>query len=225
MMPQAQNFSLVGLFLQADIVVKAVMLTLAAASVIVWAIVLDKSLRLRALRRGIVALAAASYAERPVPLGNLPGLESGQRIIAAAGRLRFGPDEDRLTRKERLRETMRLALAETLRPLEQGLPFLATVGSAGPFVGLFGTVWGIMNSFTAIGNSGNTSLAVVAPGIAEALLATAVGLAAAIPAVLAYNRFIVAHARLRADGHAAIARLADAQSEAPGRPVLAAVGR
>jgi biopolymer transport protein ExbB/TolQ len=83
---------------------------------------------------------------------------------------------------------MRAAVASELRRLERGLPFLATVGSAAPFVGLFGTVWGIMNSFQAIARSQDTSLAVVAPGIAEALFATAIGLAAAIPAVVAYNK-------------------------------------
>jgi biopolymer transport protein ExbB/TolQ len=84
---------------------------------------------------------------------------------------------------------MRQAMVVQLRQLEPGLPFLATVGSAAPFVGLFGTVWGIMNSFTAIAGSNDTSLAVVAPGIAEALFATALGLVAAIPAVVLYNKF------------------------------------
>ena len=205
-----QDFSLVGLFLQADIVVKAVMVALAAASLVVWSTIFDKSFRLGALRREVAVLDAAART------GYCSGLTHGvgAQVLAAGHALRFDADEDRLTRKERLREAMRLAHNDALRPLEAGLPFLATVGSAGPFIGLFGTVWGIMNSFTSIARSNNTSLAVVAPGIAEALLATAVGLAAAIPAVMAYNRFIVAGARLRADGQGAVARLSDTLSAA-----------
>jgi len=216
-MTEAHDFSLVALFLQADLVVKGVMLALAAASLAVWTILLDKSFRLRRLRRDMAAFDAAGRA------GHGQALETGlgRDVLQAGAALRFDPDEDRLTRKERLRETMRLALADAMRPLETGLPFLATVGSSGPFIGLFGTVWGIMNSFTAIARSNNTSLAVVAPGIAEALLATAIGLAAAIPAVMAYNRFVVAGARLRGDGQAAIARLADALSEVRRVPALA----
>ena len=216
-MTEAHNFSLATLFLQADPVVKAVMLALAGASLAVWSILLDKSFRLRRLRREMATFDAAGRAGHGLP----PETGIGRQVLQAGAALRFDPDEDRLTRKERLRETMRLALADTLRPLETGLPFLATVGSAGPFIGLFGTVWGIMNSFTAIARSNNTSLAVVAPGIAEALLATAIGLAAAIPAVMAYNRFVVAGARLRGDGQAAIARLADALSAAGRVPALA----
>jgi biopolymer transport protein ExbB/TolQ len=95
-----------------------------------------------------------------------------------------------------------------LKRNESGLPFLATLGSAAPFVGLFGTVWGIMNSFTSIAQAKDTSLAVVAPGIAEALFATAIGLAAAIPAVIAYNQFTVALGRIAERGTPAIGRLA-----------------
>ena len=97
--------------------------------------------------------------------------------------------------RDRLEQAMRGAMKRELKGIEKGLPFLATLGSAAPFIGLFGTVWGIMNSFTAIAQSKDTSLAVVAPGIAEALFATAVGLAAAIPAVIAYNQFTVALGR------------------------------
>ena len=184
------------------------MLALAAASVAVWAIAIDKTARLGALRREVAALDTIARDGAASP----PRDGVGQAVLAAGNGLRFDTQEDRLTRKERLREAMRLTLADGLRPLEKGLPFLATVGSAGPFLGLFGTVWGIMNSFTAIARASNTSLAVVAPGIAEALLATAIGLAAAIPAVMLYNRFTVAAARLRTEGQGAIARLADTLS-------------
>jgi biopolymer transport protein TolQ len=100
-------------------------------------------------------------------------------------------DESPSEKRERIERSMRVQVGHLMRSLEVRLPFLATVGSAAPFVGLFGTVWGIMHSFTSIAKSHDTSLAVVAPGIAEALLATAVGLAAAIPAVMAYNKFAV----------------------------------
>jgi biopolymer transport protein ExbB/TolQ len=103
---------------------------------------------------------------------------------------------------------MRSALKSELQRIEAGLPFLATVGSAAPFVGLFGTVWGIMNSFTAIGQQQDTSLATVAPGIAEALFATALGLAAAIPAVMAYNHFAVKLGRAAARAGASISEIA-----------------
>jgi biopolymer transport protein TolQ len=96
-----------------------------------------------------------------------------------------------IERRERIERAMRLSLGAELRRLEARLPFLATLGSAAPFIGLFGTVWGIMRSFTGIAAANNTSLAVVAPGIAEALFATAMGLAAAIPAVVAYNKITV----------------------------------
>jgi biopolymer transport protein TolQ len=104
---------------------------------------------------------------------------------------------------------MRTALGVEMGRLQPGLPLLATIGSAAPFVGLFGTVWGIMNSFSAIARSQDTSLSVVAPGIAEALFATAIGLAAAIPAVLAYNAFATALGRLQQAFSSGIARLGD----------------
>jgi biopolymer transport protein ExbB/TolQ len=99
-----------------------------------------------------------------------------------------GFDESRSERRDRIERAMRARMSDEMRGLEGGLPFLATVGSAAPFIGLFGTVWGIMNSFAAIAHSNDTSLAVVAPGVAEALFVTALGLAAAIPAVVAYNK-------------------------------------
>jgi biopolymer transport protein ExbB/TolQ len=109
-------------------------------------------------------------------------------------------------RRERVERAMRLALNGEMRRLETNLPFLATLGSAAPFIGLFGTVWGIMRSFAGIAAANNTSLAVVAPGIAEALFATAMGLAAAIPAVVAYNKFTVELGRLAGRMQALIAR-------------------
>jgi biopolymer transport protein TolQ len=119
------------------------------------------------------------------------------------------PSESRAERRERIERAMRTALSADLRQLQVGLPFLATTGSAAPFIGLFGTVWGIMNSFSAIAASQDTSLSVVAPGIAEALFATAIGLVAAIPAVIAYNKLTTDLGRLQHSFMAGIATLGD----------------
>ena len=123
--------------------------------------------------------------------------------------------ESRGERRERIERAMRLALGAELRRLEARLPFLATLGSAAPFIGLFGTVWGIMRSFTGIAAANNTSLAVVAPGIAEALFATAMGLAAAIPAVVAYNKFTVDLGRFAGRMHGLIGRSGSILSRLP----------
>jgi biopolymer transport protein TolQ len=197
-MQPAPTISIVTLFLNADIVVKGVLLLLLFASVWSWAVILDKLFRLGAVSRaarGHEARAAAAHsagelasgvAEARDPAGQMlsAGLEeSGVEIAASL--------ESAAERRERVERAMRLALNGELRHLETHLPFLATLGSAAPFIGLFGTVWGIMRSFAGIAAANNTSLAVVAPGIAEALFATAMGLAAAIPAVVAYNKFTV----------------------------------
>ncbi len=121
-------------------------------------------------------------------------------------------------RRERIERAMRLALSAELRRLEARLPFLATLGSAAPFIGLFGTVWGIMRSFAGIAAANNTSLAVVAPGIAEALFATAMGLAAAIPAVVAYNKFTVDLGRLAGRMQGLIGRSLGLLARLPAEP-------
>jgi biopolymer transport protein TolQ len=207
----AHDFSMLGLFLQADPIVKGVIVLLVGASVVCWAIIVDKVLRVVALRRDVrrlellVAMRGAADAAHG-------GLVS---TVLGAGR-REEPDvgESRADYRNRLERAMRAAVSAELRRIEPGLPFLATVGSAAPFVGLFGTVWGIMNSFTAIAQSNDTSLAVVAPGIAEALLATALGLAAAIPAVVAYNKLAVAIGRAAQRLHAAVGVLSGVLSRA-----------
>ena len=213
------DLSMLGLFLQADPIVKGVMLLLLGASVVSWAIIVDKVLRVLALRRQVRRLELLAAAGRTADAAHL-GLAS---MVLAAGR-REEPDvgESRADYRNRLERAMRAAVSAELRRIEPGLPFLATVGSAAPFVGLFGTVWGIMNSFTAIAQSNDTSLAVVAPGIAEALFATALGLAAAVPAVVAYNKLAVAIGRASQRLHAAVGvlggRLArDAAAAAQGR--------
>jgi biopolymer transport protein ExbB len=181
-----------GMFMQADIVVKAVMIGLAIASFITWTVWLAKTLELIAAKRRLRAdlrLFADGHAD---PLQRLPrrrGITS-RFIDAAAAELRLS---EGALQKDGLKERVGLAFERiekaASRRIMRGTGVLATIGATAPFVGLFGTVWGIMNSFIGISKSQTTNLAVVAPGIAEALLATALGLAAAIPAVVIYNVF------------------------------------
>ena len=181
------DLSFLALFLQADPIVKGVMIMLILASVICWTLIFDKAVRLTRLRRQARAFERAMAAPRDLGRDR-PGATG--RIIAAG--LEAWRDQDvsetRAEQRERIERAMRGTLSAEIRRLQPGLPFLATTGSAAPFIGLFGTVWGIMNSFSAIAQSQDTSLSVVAPGIAEALFATAIGLVAAIPAVIAYNK-------------------------------------
>ncbi len=192
--------SVVALFQNADIVVKFVLVLLLAGSVWTWAVIIDKILRLRTARRSArdwaVRVAEARTVEDLVGerYGNEAGHPAGAVLTAGVEEcVAFATEqaETMAERRDRIDRAMRLALGAQLRQLELRLPFLATLGSAAPFIGLFGTVWGIMRSFNAIAAAQNTSLAVVAPGIADALFATAMGLAAAIPAVIAYNKFTV----------------------------------
>jgi len=214
----APDMSLLGLFLQADIVVKAVMIGLALASVVCWAIIVEKSLLLGRLNKEVRGLVGAA-APGATPAANAPQGEGlAARVLRAGTReWRDGrePGESRFEYRHRMEHAMRHTLNGELRRVEPGLPFLATTGAVAPFIGLFGTVWGIMNSFAGIAQSNDTSLAVVAPGIAEALFATAIGLVAAIPAVMAYNRLLVRLNRLRQDGQAAAADLAANLSRRP----------
>ncbi|MBB5691578.1 protein TolQ [Roseomonas alkaliterrae] len=198
----AHDLSLWGLFLQADWVVKAVMIGLLIASIWVWAIVFDKVVSLRRVNR-----AADEFEERFWSGGSLDELYAREgedpkhpmafvfdaamrewRRSAGGGAVLGGA-------KERVERAMAVTIGREMERLERWMVFLASVGSVAPFIGLFGTVWGIMNSFAAIAGMQNTNLAVVAPGIAEALFATAIGLVAAIPAVLAYNKLTTDLAR------------------------------
>jgi biopolymer transport protein TolQ len=199
------SLSVVSLFLHADIVVKGVLVLLLAASVWSWAVIIDKLWRLAAVSRSaqsheIRVAAAHSAPELMAAAGETvardPAARDPAALVLSAGwaeSTQAAPPalETAGERRERIERAMRLALNAELRRLEARLPFLATLGSAAPFIGLFGTVWGIMRSFAGIAAANNTSLAVVAPGIAEALFATAMGLAAAIPAVVAYNKITV----------------------------------
>ncbi|WP_084698343.1 MotA/TolQ/ExbB proton channel family protein [Muricoccus aerilatus] len=213
----AHDLSPIGLFMQADLIVKGVMLLLAIASIACWSIVIQKMVATRRLRGETRKLARAASGA-VVPERGL----AAEVIRAGAREWEEGrdPAESRGEYRTRIEHAMRAPFSAAVRAAEPGLPLLATIGAVGPFVGLFGTVWGIMNSFSGIAASGDTSLAVVAPGIAEALFATAIGLVAAIPAVMAYNRFTVTFARLRQAGMASISKLAAGMGRqpAPGLP-------
>jgi biopolymer transport protein ExbB/TolQ len=189
-----RDLTILGLFQHADIVVKCIIIGLLSASVVCWAMTFEKLIRVWLVNREIKQL------EKSGQTGTLPAAKSSGliRAIIDAARTEWtegAHDGSTGEVRDRLEIAMRSATKRQLKGIEQGLPFLATLGSAAPFIGLFGTVWGIMNSFTAIAQSKDTSLAVVAPGIAEALFATAVGLAAAIPAVIFYNQITVALGR------------------------------
>jgi biopolymer transport protein ExbB len=188
------EMSPVSMFLKADIVVKAVMIALALASVATWTTLIAKSIEFSVLRRKLGGSlrkisAARSLAEAQVALGPAKSvLSSLLHAVIVEARLSAGLASDEGIKERAASSCLEIVRAEARR-VRTGMGLLATVGAISPFVGLFGTVWGIMNSFIGISKSQTTNLAVVAPGIAEALLATAIGLAAAIPAVIIYNHF------------------------------------
>ncbi|MFO1151065.1 MAG: MotA/TolQ/ExbB proton channel family protein [Alsobacter sp.] len=186
------GLSLVSLVLHADPVVQAVVAILVLCSIGGWTIILEKAASLARFSREIREVEALASGQGG------GGQMRAELVSAVMQEWRDGGGPVRGTYDERARavEAMRLAMAPRLRGLDRGLPFLATIGSAAPFIGLFGTVWGIMHSFSSIAQAKDTSLAVVAPGIAEALFATAIGLCAAIPAVMAYNACSTAIGRL-----------------------------
>ena len=193
----AADVSLWALFIQAHIVVKAVMIGLMIASVWVWAIVVDKTILYTRTRRQIdrfeqIFWSGQNLEELYQSLSSRPTYSIAALFVAAMRewkRTHEGGARTLAGLTERIEKVMDVTIAREVERLERRLLVLATVGSAGPFVGLFGTVWGIMSSFQSIAASKNTSLAVVAPGIAEALFATAIGLIAAIPATIFYNKF------------------------------------
>ncbi|MBK1664142.1 flagellar motor protein MotA [Rhodospirillum rubrum] len=206
--PALHDFSALGLFLQADPVVKGVMGLLVVASIAVWAVILDKAVRLAIARREARAFERAVAANDLSTVMLKGGMATAVVRSAHEAWQDYQPGEARSVRRDGIERAMRLTVNAELRKLEVGLPLLASVGSAAPFVGLFGTVWGIMHSFTSIAQSNDTSLAVVAPGIAEALFATAIGLVAAIPAVLAFNALSVGLGRIGQRFQAAMIPLA-----------------
>jgi len=204
-----------GMYLSADPLVKGVLICLVLASVITWTVWLAKTVELiaakRRARRALDALGAArNISEAAVQAGQNRGV-AGKLIQAAIAELRLSDDSmEREGIKERVASRLERIEAQGGRSMMRGTGILATIGAIAPFVGLFGTVWGIMNSFIGISKSQTTNLAVVAPGIAEALLATAFGLAAAIPAVVIYNMFsrqIAGYRALLGDTSAEVLRI------------------
>jgi biopolymer transport protein TolQ len=189
--------SLWGLFLQAHFVVKFVMLGLLAASVWCWAIVIDKQLLFSRNKRNMdrfekIFWSGQSLEELYRSLQNRPNSGMAALFVAAMREWKRSYESGGRSMsglQQRIDKVLDVTISREVERLESKLLVLATVGSAGPFIGLFGTVWGIMTSFQSIAASKNTSLAVVAPGIAEALFATAIGLVAAIPATIFYNKF------------------------------------
>ncbi len=186
----------IALFLEADIVVKIVMAGLILASIWTWAIIIGHGRRLARTRREAEAFEREFWRAADVERfsADTQRSDSTSARVLAAGlgewrRSTSRPIVDRQGVRDRISAALESAIGMEMDRLGDRLNILATVGSVAPFVGLFGTVWGIMRSFSAIATQGNSSLAVVAPGIAEALFATAIGLFAAIPAVIAYNRF------------------------------------
>jgi len=188
------DFSLISLFLRADIVVKAVILTLIAASIYSWAIIFDKQKLFKRINQSSIVFEEKFWKSRSAEsyYNSLPNKsEDPLTKIFKQGmaELLKSKSKNSETRTNRVSRALEGSAYKEIEIIETRFTFLATVGSTAPFIGLFGTVWGIMNSFQSIAISRNTSLAIVAPGIAEALFATALGLLAAIPAVVAYNKF------------------------------------
>ena len=194
--PQVVDFSILALFLSASWVVKIVMIGLLGASIWCWAIIIDKSLLFTRSAREMnrferVFWSGQSLEELYQTMADRPSVGLGSIFVAAMKEWKRSHEQNAASYvgiQQRLDKVLDVAISRETEVLEKGLRFLATVGSAAPFIGLFGTVWGIMSSFESIAASKSTNLAVVAPGIAEALFATALGLLAAIPAVIAYNK-------------------------------------
>jgi biopolymer transport protein ExbB/TolQ len=179
------GLSILDLVHHADPIVQSVIGILVFCSIACWALILEKIVRLGRLKMKLRELESAAASSG---VTSFSPRSLGAMLWAAASSEDRGDDATRNEFQQRLERAMRLRSKQELRRIEGGLSFLATVGSTAPFIGLFGTVWGIMHSFSAIAQAKDTSLAVVAPGIAEALFATAVGLVAAIPAVIAFNQ-------------------------------------
>jgi biopolymer transport protein TolQ len=194
----SSDLSIFGLFWSAHYIVKAVMVGLLVCSIWVWAIVIDKFLLYGRTKRAMNRFEQAFWSGQSLEelyrsLSSRPTHSMAALFVAAMREWKRsfeGPAKSFAGLQMRIEKVMDVTITREVERLERNLLVLATVGSAGPFIGLFGTVWGIMTSFQSIAASKNTSLAVVAPGIAEALFATAIGLIAAIPATIFYNKFI-----------------------------------
>ena len=186
------DFSLLKLFLRADIIVKSVMLLLIACSIYSWAIIIEKIRLFKKINISTEEFQDKFWKSKSAEnfYNNIPkNIDDPLAQIFKASMEAALKTRSKSQLNERLSNMLQINIEKQMEKIEKSYTFLATVGSTAPFIGLFGTVWGIMNSFQSIAISRNTSLAIVAPGIAEALFATALGLLAAIPAVVAYNKF------------------------------------
>ena len=186
------DFSLMSLFFRADIVVKSVIIILIAASIYSWAIIIEKFKMFKKINQSTIEFEEKFWKSKSAEsfYNNLPASKDDPMSNVFRKTMQVVlKSRSRSNLNEKLTGLLESNIESEVNFLEKNFSFLATVGSTAPFIGLFGTVWGIMNSFQSIAVSRNTSLAIVAPGIAEALFATALGLLAAIPAVVAYNKF------------------------------------
>ncbi len=186
------DFSIISLFLRADIIVKSVIIILIASSVYAWAIIFDKIRVFRKINKSADEFEDKFWKSKSAETfyNNLPAsIDDPMAQLFKTSMQTVIKSRTRSSLSEKLPGILEINIEKQMNTIDKNYTFLATVGSTAPFIGLFGTVWGIMNSFQSIAISRNTSLAIVAPGIAEALFATALGLLAAIPAVVAYNKF------------------------------------
>jgi biopolymer transport protein TolQ len=186
------DFSLISLFIRADIIVKSVIIILIACSVFSWAIIIDKIKLFKKINVSSEEFEEKFWRSKSAETfyNNIPSnIDDPMASLFKESMQNVLKTKSKSNLTERLNGMLESGIEKQMSKIEKGFVYLATIGSTAPFIGLFGTVWGIMNSFQSIAISRNTSLAIVAPGIAEALFATALGLLAAIPAVVAYNKF------------------------------------
>ena len=186
------DFSITTLFMRADIIVKAVIIILIASSIYSWAIIFNKYMLFKKINKSTEEFEEKFWKSKSAEsfYNNLPSnIEDPMAVLFKSSMQTVMKSRSKSNLDERLSIILEVNIEKQMNLIEKNYTFLATVGSTAPFIGLFGTVWGIMNSFQSIAISRNTSLAIVAPGIAEALFATALGLLAAIPAVIAFNKF------------------------------------
>ena len=186
------DFSLLNLFIRADIIVKSVIILLIACSIYSWAVIIDKIRLFKKINQSTEEFETKFWNSKSAEsfYNNLPtNIEDPMALVFKDAMQNLLKRKSKSDLHDRMTTMLETGIEKQMSKISKGYTFLATVGSTAPFIGLFGTVWGIMNSFQSIAISRNTSLAIVAPGIAEALFATALGLLAAIPAVIAYNKF------------------------------------
>jgi len=186
------DFSLVNLFIRADIIVKSVIILLIVCSVYSWAVIIEKQRLFKKINQSSEEFETKFWNSKSAEsfYNNLPtNIDDPMALIFKDAMQSLLKRKSKSDLNNRMTTMLETGIEKQISKISKGFTFLATVGSTAPFIGLFGTVWGIMNSFQSIAISRNTSLAIVAPGIAEALFATALGLLAAIPAVIAYNKF------------------------------------